>query len=123
MTADTSHGTSDPLAAELAAIRERFDSLAARYPLAEMAAPDRDGLKTHGGHIATSVLDVPRLLAAVEALLAGHQLVTETIPVMGTTWTYCAHCGIKPGGPAASWPCPTVAAVQRALTGEEADDA
>jgi len=59
----------DRVSAELAVIRERFDSLAARYPLAEMAAPDRDGLKAHSGHIATSVLDVPRLLAAVEAVL------------------------------------------------------
>jgi hypothetical protein len=102
---------SDRVSAELAAIRERRGHL--QKPGIGLE------LMLHG---LVSAEDVPRLLAAVEAVLAGHKLITETIPAMGTTWKFCAHCGIKPGGPGASWPCPTVAAIERALTGEDGSD-
>ena len=49
---------------------------------------------------------LPRALAALEAVLAPHQL--HEVPG-GQRW--CLHCG-------GDWPCPTVDAAETALRGE-----
>lgn len=79
---------SDPLAAELAAIRER------------------ERLSREQGHL-RSLEDTGRLLAAVEAVLELHQLMVLDGPV-----TVCDYCMGHP-----VWPCPTREAITRALTG------
>jgi hypothetical protein len=56
--------------------------------------------------------DVPRLLAAVEAALKHHERIErhpDLSPVCG-----CSRV---------TWPCPEVAAITAALTGQEAGDA
>lgn len=66
--------SNDDLAAELAAIRERFDGAAWGKDLAKWAATIKD---TGGGSeydwMAQSLVDVPRLLAVVETILGPHQ--------------------------------------------------
>lgn len=53
---------------------------------------------------------VPRLLAAVEAVLAIHRPGFE----MCVDALWCQHCGVQ-----SDWPCPTVQAITRALTGAD----
>jgi hypothetical protein len=90
---------SDDVTAALAAIRERA------------AHADR-ALKFGGSFRVTarSQADVPRLVAAVEAVLKEHQPVNRgegLEPICST-----CHRGF--------WPCPTVQAITAALSGEEA---
>ena len=67
--------------------------------------------------IMLSQADVPRLLAAVDAVLALHKPAGET----GVDELWCTEW---PGhGPIVMWPCPTYLAISRALTGEENPDA
>lgn len=64
----------DPLAAELAAIRERFDGAAYAKDLPKWAATIKD---TGGGSeydwMAQSLVDVPRMERALRAVLAPHE--------------------------------------------------
>jgi len=131
----TSDGTMDPVAAELTAIRERSEHMRSRY-----------------GHVggllalAGAKDDVPRLLAAVEAVLAFHQPKTVTVrrfcgphaslariaEVTGAEIVACPDCsdnevvtctGCDPVCPDDNfWPCATVRAITTELLGEgEAD--
>jgi hypothetical protein len=67
--------------------------------------------------IAAAREDVPRLLAALDAVLALH--VPGVIEGAGPTYPfhYCTRCSGHP-----AWPCPEVAAITRALTGKEKAD-
>jgi hypothetical protein len=76
-----------PLAAALAAIRER------------------ERLSREQGHL-RSLEDIQRLLKAVEAVRAIHRPDGE----MCVDAIWCACCGIE-----IDWPCPTLAAVEREL--------
>jgi hypothetical protein len=58
--------------------------------------------------------DAPRLLAAVEAVLALHVKATTYLDDGITQFDYCRTC---PGHPA--WPCPEVRAIARALEAEQ----
>lgn len=94
---------SDP-AATLEAIKERAKSA---------AAMDIDVLSAFngvsvGGVIAASAVDVPSLVAALEAALKEHQPVNrgdDLPPICGT-----CHKGF--------WPCPTYLAITREITGK-----
>ena len=87
MTPETS--PADPVAAELAAIGERWEALSHRYGYV-------------GGLLAPKA-DVPRLLAALEAVLKLHSPIPD-----GPEW--CRECGH-------SFPCWTRRVISRALTG------
>jgi hypothetical protein len=54
--------------------------------------------------------DVPRLLAAIKAVLSLHVSATTYLDDGATAFTYCSRC---PGHP--TWPCPEVKAVSKAL--------
>lgn len=101
----------DRLSSALEEIRER-QKAAAEFPLAEFAAFHGPDTKTIGGWIAASALDVPRLVAALDAVLAEHrQHVTSNFPAPGI----CSHERLP-------WPCPTVRAITRALLGGKKTD-
>jgi hypothetical protein len=96
---DTATGPGDS-ATTLEQIRRR-QAIAASAPGATSA---------HGDHYRAlaelACQDVPRLLAAVEAVLKLHY--RKQVPV-------CETCRVR-------WPCPTVGAITAALTGKEAGD-
>ena len=56
-----------------------------------------------------AIHDVPRLAAAVEAVLELHKEVQ-----WAESWPTCIHCNDGEGSPLA-YPCPTVQAIQSAL--------
>ena len=82
--------------------------------------------------IVTARTAMPRLVAAVEAVLKLHQPVTTNGGWLeGREWQECEACGpnngcehviASPGQGESFWPCPTVEAIIAALTGEEASD-
>jgi hypothetical protein len=92
----------DPLAAELTAIEQRHEELRSRY-----------------GHVggllvlAKAQNDVPRLLAAVEAVLALHR--------RANGWRSVCRTCCNAAGEMVRWPCSTYLAVTRELLSEEAD--
>lgn len=126
---------SDPLAAELAAIRERSETARDAGLLSPTAASTA---------VAESAEDVPRLLAAVEDVRKVHARSSKPT-------RYWSPCDIHDGNTAIAWvrdvieacpncshsdrytctgcrnlcpdddvwPCPTVAAITAALTGED----
>ncbi len=96
--------TSDPsrLVSLLAAIGERWEQLKHRYGYV-------GGLLA----LANAREDVPRLLAAVEAVLALHAPVGE----MGVDALWCGECATTERPEL--WPCSTYRVISRALLGEE----
>jgi len=94
MTGETA--APDPLAAELAAIRER-------------ARPSR--LATSVGTPPNTAVDALRLADAVERVLERHvRAVLDASP----PFPYCQTCSGHP-----AWPCPEVAAISAALLGQD----
>ncbi len=87
----------DPLSAELDGIRDRSDRAAYRH--AEM----------HG--LRDSARDVPRLLAALDAVLKAHRNADGR----------CAWCRGQ-DGERQKWPCGEYLTITRALTGEGGTD-
>lgn len=106
----------DRVSAELAAIREReqaatpgpswFDGAEAMWIEYWPNAADV-------AFIVAARSDVPRLLAVVEAVRAIHRPDGE----MCVDAIWCVCCGVE-----TDWPCPTIAAITRALTGEDKAD-
>jgi len=90
----------DDLAATLAGIREHNERVIA---LCGMAPAVVRQLAEH---------DVPRLLAAIDAVLELHQ------PVDYVTGAQCKGCATHVTF--AWWPCPTVLAITGEVTGQEA---
>ena len=82
----------DPLAAELAAIRERTER---PVPNATSLPITHRGVRT----LMESCADVPRLLAAVEAVLRDHEPRTRIPP--NRHYSICRACS-------RIWPCATV---------------
>jgi hypothetical protein len=98
----------DPAAVILDEIRERAKGAADLNVdlLAQFVGPDTRSI---GGWIAASALDVPPLLAAVEAALGHHA--EAVIKDMPEPFHYCKTCSGHP-----KWPCPEVRAIRAALT-------
>jgi hypothetical protein len=89
--------TPDPLAAELAAIRERGYRKVAGAQCARLSD--------------AAAGDMPRLVAAVEAAAGRHvRAVIDARP----PFPYCKTCSGRP-----AWPCPEVAAISAALLGQD----
>jgi hypothetical protein len=93
--------------AALARIKKRAEAAAELNVdlFAKFIGPDT---MTIGGWIAASAMDVPLLVAALEAVLALHVPIPD-----GQDW--CRECGH-------SFPCWTLQAITSALTGEETGD-
>jgi len=138
----------DPLAAELAAIERRHAKIKQPGGLrwdfdGGYAANDAEGV----GRLLASTDDVPRLLAAVEAVLALHVKQEEPVRSYGpgdscpqhlmtalgrrnyatmhkcpdcryTEYFVCEYCDRSND----TWPCPTYAAISSALLGEAGTD-
>lgn len=86
----------DPVAAYLDQIRERYNA-GADFPLAGTAKDITD-----------SSDDVPRLLTALDGVLALHHRDHKRVP-------FCDYCQDW-------WPCRTARAISAALLGEEVTD-
>lgn len=135
----------DDPTAYLAGIKDRAKA-AADFPLAEFAGLINHDTKTVGGWIAASALDVPALVAAVEAVLKLHQ--PGPVTIIGTlckrhanhryfsitsteaedvracqdceamVYRSCSGCG----HPAPVDMCPVREAIRAALSGKKAGD-
>jgi hypothetical protein len=139
------------VSAELAAIRERHDRVIDTGLDAVLARDGRLDPRAMVRMMRDSMADVPRLIAAVEAVLEKHVrkpsirlipcsehkrwrgplvgdndnlAVRRACPacqVLDDSW--CLQCVKSDGsGDYAAWPCPTVAAIERELTGEDGTD-
>jgi hypothetical protein len=81
--------------------------------LSHVLEPARDD--ENGAFIVTARTAMPRLVAAVEAVLAHH--IEAVIYGTPAPFHYCKTCSSHP-----AWPCPEVRDVRAALTGKEASD-
>lgn len=86
----------------LAQIRERLAT-----------APDKNFIGRAAAEMQLLGTDLPRLLAALDGVLALHSIDQHECECGEVHGPYCSECVGE------SWPCPTVAAVTTALEGQE----
>ena len=71
----------------------------------------------HAEFIANARTDLPRLLAAVRAVEAVHELIDALNVRINRTQKVCTGCGTDDGNWQV-WPCPTIRAITEALEGD-----